>query len=146
MKARAASAAKVAKLDGFAKDPAKALADVKGKADAAAAALAVPGLNSANVARKSAELKGLQADLALLQSGALATTLADAKTLKAKADGGVTAAPFPMKNPGVFSIGGAFLVGIVVSLLKREKEAEDLFESEKVRTFVGIGAEGAAGH
>ena len=51
-----------------------------------------------------------------------------------------------MKNPGVFSMGGAFLVGILLSLFKREKDAEEKFEAEKVRTYVGIGAEGASSH
>jgi cation/acetate symporter len=59
---------------------------------------------------------------------------------------GVKPAPFKMKNPGVFSMGLAFLFGILVSLMKREKTAEDMFESEKVRTYVGIGAEGANKH
>jgi cation/acetate symporter len=58
----------------------------------------------------------------------------------------VKPAPFKMKNPGVFSMGLAFLLGILVSLMKREKTAEDMFESEKVRTYVGIGAEGASKH
>jgi cation/acetate symporter len=51
-----------------------------------------------------------------------------------------------MKNPGVYSMGGAFLMGILVSLFKREEEAEIKFEAEKVRTYIGIGAEGAASH
>ncbi|MGR0481381.1 MAG: sodium:solute symporter family transporter [Candidatus Electronema sp. V4] len=59
---------------------------------------------------------------------------------------GVKPAPFKMKNPGVFSMGLAFLLGILVSLMKREKTAEDMFESEKVRTYIGIGAEGSAKH
>ena len=45
------------------------------------------------------------------------------------------------KNPGVFSMGGAFLVGILVSLLTREPAAEAKFEDEKLRAYVGIGAE-----
>ena len=45
------------------------------------------------------------------------------------------------KNPGVFSMGAAFLVGIVVSLLTREPAAEAKFEDEKLRAYVGIGAE-----
>ena len=50
-------------------------------------------------------------------------------------------APFPLKNPGLFSMGLAFLVGIVVSLLRAEKTAEDKFAEEKLRSYVGIGAE-----
>jgi len=48
---------------------------------------------------------------------------------------------FPMKNPAVISMGLAFLVGILVSLLAPEKDAEIKFEDEKVRSYVGIGAE-----
>ena len=144
VKTRAAAAAKVVKLEGFAKDPAKAQADLKVKADGITAAL--PGLNAVNAAKRTTELKGIQADLALLASGNLPNALPEARAAKVTADAAVAPAPFPMKNPGVFSIGGAFLVGILVSLMKREREAEELFESEKVRTFIGIGAEGAAGH
>jgi len=45
------------------------------------------------------------------------------------------------KNPGLFSMGGAFLVGILVSLLSLEPAAEAKFEDEKLRAYVGIGAE-----
>jgi cation/acetate symporter len=48
---------------------------------------------------------------------------------------------FPMKNPAVISMGLAFLIGILVSLLAPEKGAEIKFEDEKVRSYVGIGAE-----
>jgi cation/acetate symporter len=48
---------------------------------------------------------------------------------------------FPMKNPAIFSMSAAFLVGIAVSLLKPEPEARSKFESEKLRTYLGIGAE-----
>ncbi len=48
---------------------------------------------------------------------------------------------FPMKNPAVISMGLAFLIGILVSLLAPEKGADIKFEDEKVRSYVGIGAE-----
>jgi cation/acetate symporter len=48
---------------------------------------------------------------------------------------------FPMKNPAIFSMTLAFAVGIVVSLLTPEKEAQEMFEDEKVRTYLGVGAE-----
>jgi cation/acetate symporter len=52
------------------------------------------------------------------------------------------AAPIvPFKNPGLFSMGGAFLVGILVSLAKSEPPAEAKFEEEKVRSYLGVGAE-----
>ncbi len=51
------------------------------------------------------------------------------------------AALFPMKNPAIFSMTGAFAVGIIVSLVAPEQEAQDKFEDEKIRTYLGIGAE-----
>jgi len=48
---------------------------------------------------------------------------------------------FPMKNPAIFSMSAAFLAGIVASLLTPEPEAQSKFESEKLRTYLGIGAE-----
>src|SRR6266508_3621161 len=48
---------------------------------------------------------------------------------------------FPMKNPAIFSMTAAFLVGIAVSLLTPEKEAQEKFEEEKLRTYLGVGAE-----
>lgn len=48
---------------------------------------------------------------------------------------------FPLKNPALFSMVSAFIVGIVVSLLQREPQAENKFEDEKLRTYLGIGAE-----
>ncbi len=50
-------------------------------------------------------------------------------------------AVFPMKNPAIFSMSLAFAVGIVVSLLFPEQEAQDKFEDEKIRTYLGVGAE-----
>jgi cation/acetate symporter len=52
-----------------------------------------------------------------------------------------SAPPFPMKNPSLFSMTAAFAVGIVVSLMTKEPTAEAMFEEEKVRTYVGVGAE-----
>ncbi|HET8723237.1 MAG TPA: sodium/solute symporter [Anaeromyxobacteraceae bacterium] len=48
---------------------------------------------------------------------------------------------FPMKNPAIWSMSMAFAVGIVVSLLAPEPEAQQKFEDEKVRTYLGVGAE-----
>lgn len=48
---------------------------------------------------------------------------------------------FPLKNPGIISMAGAFIAGIGVSLATREKQAEEKFEEEKLRTYVGVGAE-----
>jgi cation/acetate symporter len=52
------------------------------------------------------------------------------------------AAPiFPMKNPAIFSMTAAFVVGIIVSLMVPDTEAQSKFESEKIRVYLGIGAE-----
>ncbi len=48
---------------------------------------------------------------------------------------------FPMKNPAIFSMALSFAAGILVSLASSEKEAEDKFEDEKLRTYLGVGAE-----
>jgi cation/acetate symporter len=146
VKARAAAAAKFARFDGYSKDTAKALATLQPKAVALTADLAVPNLNPKIKENKTKDLATTQADIVLLQGVNFPAALAAAKVDKVKADGEVSAAPFPMKNPAIFSIGGAFLIGILVSLFKREESAEEMFEAEKVRTYVGIGAEGSASH
>jgi cation/acetate symporter len=48
---------------------------------------------------------------------------------------------FPIKNPAIVSMTAAFVVGILVSLLTREPSAEAMFEDEKLRTFLAVGAE-----
>ncbi len=53
----------------------------------------------------------------------------------------VGSAPFSLRNPGIISIPAAFIVGIIASLLAREKSAEEKFDSEKVRVYLGVGAE-----
>jgi cation/acetate symporter len=47
----------------------------------------------------------------------------------------------PLKNPCVISMTAAFAVGIVASLLAPEPEAQVKFEDEKLRTYLGVGAE-----
>ncbi|GGK65297.1 sodium/solute symporter [Rufibacter glacialis] len=54
---------------------------------------------------------------------------------------GYEEAIFPLKNPALVSMSGAFLMGIVVSLLQPEPAAAAKFESEKLRTYLGVGAE-----
>jgi cation/acetate symporter len=54
---------------------------------------------------------------------------------------GEASAVFPLRNPAIVSMPAGFLVGIVVSLLTREPGAEALFDDEKLRTYLGIGAE-----
>lgn len=48
---------------------------------------------------------------------------------------------FPLKNPAIYSMSAAFLVGILLSLLGRDKDAEAKYDEEKVRSCIGIGAE-----
>ncbi len=48
---------------------------------------------------------------------------------------------FPYKNPAIFSMTAAIAVGVVVSLLTPEKDAQEKFEDEKLRTYLGVGAE-----
>ncbi len=50
-------------------------------------------------------------------------------------------APIKYKNVGIFSMGAAFLVGILFSLIAPEKDSETKFADEKLREYVGIGAE-----
>jgi len=51
------------------------------------------------------------------------------------------AAIFSLKNPAIISMTASFTVGIIVSLATKEKSAEEKFEDEKLRTYLGIGAE-----
>jgi cation/acetate symporter len=48
---------------------------------------------------------------------------------------------FPLRNPAIVSMPLAFLAGIVLSLMTREPTAEALFDDEKLRTYLGVGAE-----
>jgi cation/acetate symporter len=52
-----------------------------------------------------------------------------------------TVAIFPLRNPAIVSMPASFLCGIVASLLTREPDAEVRFDDEKLRTYLGIGAD-----
>jgi cation/acetate symporter len=52
-----------------------------------------------------------------------------------------TEAIFPLKNPALISMTASFIVGMIVSIMKPEPEAQNMFEDEKLRTYLGIGAE-----
>ncbi len=54
---------------------------------------------------------------------------------------GYPEAIFPLKNPAIVSIPGSFLTAWIVSLLGREPEARERFEREKLRSYLGVGAE-----
>jgi cation/acetate symporter len=60
---------------------------------------------------------------------------------KKEASATMPKAIFPLKNPGIYSMAAAFLVGILVSLLTPDKDAQEKFADEKVREYIGIGAE-----
>jgi cation/acetate symporter len=53
----------------------------------------------------------------------------------------ISPAPFAMKSPAIFSMSAAFAVGILVSIIKPEKQAADNFDTELLRTYTGLGAE-----
>jgi cation/acetate symporter len=48
---------------------------------------------------------------------------------------------FPLKNPAILSMTAAFVVGIVFSLAARDSRAASMYEEEKLRTYLGVGAE-----
>jgi cation/acetate symporter len=48
---------------------------------------------------------------------------------------------FPLRNPAIVSMSVAFLVAIVASLVTHEPSAEAMFDDEKLRTYLGVGAE-----
>jgi cation/acetate symporter len=52
-----------------------------------------------------------------------------------------SSAIFPLRNPAIVSMPLAFIVAILASLATPDKEAERKFEDEKLRTYLGVGAE-----
>jgi cation/acetate symporter len=48
---------------------------------------------------------------------------------------------FPLRNPAIVSMSAAFLAGIVASLMTSEPRALALYDEEKLRVYLGIGAE-----
>lgn len=48
---------------------------------------------------------------------------------------------FALKNPAIVSMTASFLVGYVVSLMTKDETAAQKFEDEKLRTYLGVGAE-----
>jgi cation/acetate symporter len=50
-------------------------------------------------------------------------------------------APFPLRNPAIVSMSVSFLVAVLVSLRTREPAAAARFDDEKLRTYLGVGAE-----
>lgn len=50
-------------------------------------------------------------------------------------------AVFPLKNPAIVSMTASFITAFAVSLLFADKEAEEKFNAQKVRTYLALGAE-----
>ena len=52
-----------------------------------------------------------------------------------------SSAIFPLRNPAIVSMPLAFVTAVLCSLLFRDRGAEQKFEEEKLRTYLGVGAE-----
>ena len=48
---------------------------------------------------------------------------------------------FPLKNPALISMTGAFLAGWFGSIIKRDERAESLYPEQKVRNYLGVSVE-----
>ncbi|HYU80684.1 MAG TPA: hypothetical protein VEK56_16960 [Vicinamibacterales bacterium] len=48
---------------------------------------------------------------------------------------------FPLRNPAIVSMMAAFVAGVIGSLTTREARAQALFDDEKLRVYLGVGAE-----
>jgi cation/acetate symporter len=92
---------------------------------------------------KKKELAAAQTKNADIQAAVSAKMLEkDALAAKQKEAGSKMPQPiFPLKNPGIYSMAAAFLIGILASLMTPDKASEDKFADEKVREYIGIGAE-----
>jgi cation/acetate symporter len=101
--------------------PADAIAAIKKKKDQAAAAQKNAGIQ-ASIDGKKQDKEALAAQ-------------------KKDANSRMPVAPIKYKNPGIFSMALAFAVGILFSFLFPEKDAEEKFAEEKLREYIGIGAE-----
>ncbi len=86
----------------------------------------VPGLEAAKVAEIDAAISA--------EKKAAEVQTKEAKTAMPKAI-------FPLKNPGIYSMAAAFLIGILASLFAPDKEAEKKYAAQKLREYIGIGAE-----
>jgi cation/acetate symporter len=47
----------------------------------------------------------------------------------------------PLRNPAILSMTASFAAGVLASLISPEPEAQAKFETEKLRTYLGVGAE-----
>lgn len=53
---------------------------------------------------------------------------------------------FPYKFPTIFSLPLAFIAGWIGSIIAPDPRAQELFENEKIRTYLGVGVEEAHDH
>lgn len=94
---------------------------------------------------KSAKTIEVLQSLTALDTAAADKLLADAKPKyeaeKKEASSAMPKAIFPLKNPGIYSMAAAFLIGILASLMSPDKIAEKKFDAEKLREYIGVGAE-----
>ncbi len=93
-----------------------------------------------DVLQKDAKEKVVK-ELAAHKAAAKTLPAAEAEATQKEIEGRMPKPVFPLKNPAVVSITMAFLVGILVSLLRRDPVAEAKFDDEKLRTYAGIGAD-----
>jgi cation/acetate symporter len=118
--------------------------DIIHKNEKAAVENEVKAVEEASHAKIDA-LESQKAGLNALQIAQLDSSIASEKleteTRIKEAKDKMPKAVFPLKNPGIFSMGAAFLIGILFSLLGRDREAEAKYEDEKLRSYIGIGAE-----
>ena len=92
--------------------------------------------------KKKEKAAAMQKNEGLQSSVTAKTAEKDALAAKLKEAGAaMPKAIFPLKNPGIYSMAAAFLMGIFVSLLTPDKESQEKFADEKVREYIGIGAE-----
>jgi len=94
---------------------------------------------------KTATTIAVLQSLATMDTAAAEKRIADEKPKyeaeKKEISSAMPKAIFPLKNPGIFSMAAAFLMGIFVSLFAPSKVAEEKFAAQKLREYIGIGAE-----
>jgi cation/acetate symporter len=119
--------------------------DIVHKSEVAAVNKQVKVIEDASKAKiggiEQLKVPGLDAAKAAEYDAAIAT---EKKTAEAQTKEAKTAMPkaiFPLKNPGIYSMAVAFLIGILVSLMAPDKVAESKYEAQKLREYIGVGAE-----
>ncbi|HEX8948062.1 MAG TPA: sodium/solute symporter [Dissulfurispiraceae bacterium] len=87
------------------------------------------------------KLPGMDAAQAAQIDTQIAAEKKAAEPMIKEAKANMPKAIFPLKNPGIYSMSAAFLIGILFSLFAPEKDAEAKYAGEKLREYIGIGAE-----